>query len=116
METWLKIRTKSSEEMEDCFNFDEVLNIRYFERIGKNTYKVLIRTADCDLECKGITTLQRVKERVVKGSKKYPIKSRVTFTDGTNRIIYSSNDYWVNDNAEEIARIKGKEILKIERL
>ncbi len=116
METRLTIRVKSANEINDWFQFDEVVNIRYFEHIGKNTYKVLIRTADCDLECKGVTTLEHIKERVVKGSKCYPVKSRVIFTDGTNRIIYSLNDYWEQSNAEEIAHIKGKCVSKIERL
>lgn len=116
METRLKVRVKSAKEMDEWFKFDEVVNIRYFKQIGKNTYEVLARTADCDLEYKGVTNLQRIKERVVKGSNCYPLKSRVIFEDGTERIFYSSNEHWEKSNAEEFARINCTKVSKIERL
>ncbi len=116
METWLKIRTKSSEEMDDFFTFDEVLNIRYFKYIGENLYEAVIRTAECDLKCIGTTTLQSFKEKIVKGSGCYPLKSKVTFEDGTERIFYSSSEYWEKVNPKEYARIKNTKVINIERL
>ena len=58
-----------------------------------------------------------IKDRVIKACPdRYPIKSKVTFNDGTTCIIYSDNDYWKYSNVSNCARFNKTDVTKIERL
>lgn len=116
MELWVKVRVKSHKEISAWFAFDEIINIRWYEHIGNNIYNVLIRFCDYDVSFRGVTTLERIKEKVVKASDYYTIKSRVTFSDGSDRIMYACNDYWEKQNATEYAKHHDTTVTKIERL
>lgn len=116
MELWVKVRVKSHEEIRDCFEFDEIIDIRWYEHIGNNIYNVLIRFCDCDVSFRGVTTLERIKQKVVKASDYYTIKSKVAFSDGSERIIYACNDYWEKQNANKYAEYYNTTVAKIERL
>ena len=115
MEIEAKVRSNPA-EMEQYFDFDEVLNIRYYELIGNGIYKVRVRISECNISVKGITTLGYIKERVVRAcSEHYRIKSRVTLENGVVRNIYACNDYWEKEYAERFARYMNSEVEKIER-
>lgn len=116
MEITATIRVRNREEMIDCFEFDEVLNVRFYERKRDSTYKVIIRIPECKLQIRGVTTLEKIKERVVKSSSFFTIKSEVSFADGTTRIIYSNNDYWETEYAQRCALVHNTKVVEIKRL
>lgn len=115
MEIEAKVRS-NSEEIELYFNADEVLNIRYYELIGANVYKVRIRMCECNISVKGITTLQGIKEKVIRACPEhYRIKSKVTLKNGVERVLYACNDYWEEEYAKRFADYMKSEVEKIER-
>lgn len=117
MEIHVKVKVKSHEEMEDCFNFDEILNVRWMEYVGNNIYKVIIRLPECKINIRGVTTLKRIKEKVLDAcATYYTIKNMVTFVNGTTRIIYASNEFWSNEYATICARQQKTKVVSIERL
>lgn len=104
------------EEMEEYFDIDEVLNIRHYELVGGRVYKVRIRIVECDILVNGLTSLEKIKEKVIKACPEYyRIKSRVTLKNGFDRVIYASNDYWEEEYAKRFADYMKSEIEKIER-
>ena len=104
------------EEIQEYFDIDEVLNIRYYELIGGRVYKVRIRMAECNVSVKGLTSLGKIKEKVIRAcSENYRIKSKVTLKNGVERVIYASNDYWEGEYAKRFADYMKSEVEKIER-
>lgn len=115
MEIEAKVRS-NPEEIEMYFHADEVLNIRYYELIGANIYKVRIRMCECNISVKGITTLKRIKEKVIRACPEhYRIISNVTLKNGIKRRIYACNDYWEEEYAKRFADYMNSEVAKIER-
>lgn len=41
MEIQTTVRVRNDQEIEEYFNFDEILNIRYYEKIGENFSRLL---------------------------------------------------------------------------
>ena len=116
----MEIRTivvaNSYEEIDESFEFDEVLNIRYFEKIGKNTYKTIIRIPDCNIRVGNRTTLKHLKEKVMKANPDiYSLKSKVILANGTERIIYTANEDWENEYANRLAELNHSTVVAIER-
>lgn len=106
-------------EMSEYYNFDEVLNIRYFERIGiENLYKVIIRIPECGIKkINRPITLDRLKQKVVKGcTDTLPIHSKVIFANGLSRIIYASTPYWEKEYAKIYADHFKTKVVHIERI
>ncbi len=92
MEIRVKIRA-TQQELSEVFKFDEVLNIRYYEKIdGENLYKAIIRIPECDIrETNHLVTLKNLKQKVVEACEdEFPIQSMVLFTNGASRTIYAS--------------------------
>lgn len=115
MERELKVRSTPG-EIQEFFDIDEVLNIRYFELLGRGIYKVRIRMAECNVTFKGMLSLPKIKEKVIKAcSEHYRIKSKVTLSNGESRVIYSCNSYWENEYAERYAKYKKSEVKRIIR-
>lgn len=114
MEIRTTVRVKNDWEIEEYFEFDEVLNIRYCEKISDKLYRVIIRLPECKISVRSGTTLERIKEKVVKASGYYPIISKVTFTNGTERIMYAHNDYWKDEYAKSCAERHNTEVAEIE--
>ena len=115
MEIEAKVRSNPV-EMEQYFDIDEVLNIRYYELLGGQVYKVRIRMAECNISVKGLTSLGKIKEKVIRAcSEHYRIKSKVTLKNGVERVIYSCNDYWEEEYAKRFAHYMKSEVEKIER-
>lgn len=116
MEIDAKVRS-SSEAMQQYFDIDEVLNIRQYELVGGCVYKVRIRICECNISVKGITTLEKIKEKVIRACPEhYRIESKVTLKNGIERRIYACNDYWEKEYAERFADYMISEVVKIERL
>ena len=92
----LEIRVKihaTQQELSEVFKFDELLNIRFYEKIdGENLYKAIIRIPECDIrETTHPVTLKNLKQKVVEACEDaFPIQSMVLFTNGASRIIYAS--------------------------
>lgn len=117
MEIEVNVRVENYKEMDDCFKFDEVLDIRSCKKIADGIYKVIIRLPECEIKFRGITTLASIKDRVIRACPDfYTIKSRVTFANGTTRIIYANNDYWESEYAKRYAKLNNCKVTKIERL
>ncbi|MBS7297620.1 MAG: hypothetical protein KIG65_00905 [Eubacteriales bacterium] len=115
MEIEAKVRSNPV-EMEQYFDIDEVLNIRYYELLGGQVYKVRIRMAECNISVKGLTSLGKIKEKVIRAcSEHYRIKSKVTLKNGVERVIYSCNDYWEEEYAKRFAHYMKSEVEKLER-
>lgn len=117
MEIRVKVQVENDEEMSECFRFDEVLNIRFCEKIGDGLYMAVIRLPECEINFRGVTTLKNIKQRVVEArSDLYPIKSKVTFLNETEHIIYAGNEFWENEYIERCAELNNSKVIKVERL
>ena len=46
----------------------------------------------------------------------YSIKSKVTFLNETERIIYAGNEFWEKDYIERCAELNNSKVIKVERL
>ena len=115
MERELKVRS-TPDEMQEFFDIDEVLNIRYFELLGKGIYKVRIRMRECDVTFKGVLSLPKIKEKVINAcSEHYRIKSKVTLSNGESRVIYPCNSFWENEYAERYAKYRKSKVERIAR-
>ena len=107
----------TSEEVASFFKFDEVLNIRCYEKIGENRYKMIIRIPECGIRVRNGTTLNRIKQKVLELCEDtFPIQRRVFFKDGTKRIIYAGSSYWEEEYAKRYAEYSGTKIDRIERI
>ena len=49
MEIRTTVRVKNDQEIEEYFDFDEVLNIRYYEKIREKLFRVIIRLPECKI-------------------------------------------------------------------
>ena len=117
MEIKTRVRVKNYQEIRDYFKFDEILDIRFMEQVGEKTYKVVIRLPECHVNIGSSTTLKRIKEKVLEAcAKDYPIKSKVVFANGTERIIHASTDYWESEYAWRFAERDRTSVVKIERM
>lgn len=117
MEIEVKVQVENDKEMNNCFEFDEVLNIRFYEKIGDRLYKAIIRLPECEIKFRGVTTLKKIKQKVVEARPDlYPIKSKVTFLKEEERIIYAHNDFWENEYIERYAKLNNSKVIKVERL
>lgn len=116
MEIRITVRVKNDQEIEEYFNFDEVLNIRYYEKIGEKLFKVIIRLPECKISVRSGISLERIKKKVIEASGLYTIKSKIIFTNGTERIIYSHNDCWEKEYAKNCAESYNTDVAEIERM
>lgn len=115
----INVRIKiSQKEMEEIFFYDDVINVRRYEHIGDDVFKVKLRIPECNMkDSRKIRKFDTIKKEVVNKCKdRFKIVSKVYFKNGEEKIIYSVNDYWEKANAEEFARINKTDILKIERI
>lgn len=118
MEIRVKIRA-TRQELSEVFKFDEVLNIRYYEKIdGENLYKAIIRIPECDIrETNHLVTLKSLKQKVVEACEdEFPIQSMVLFTSGASRTIYASTPYWEAEYAKKYAEYFKTSVMHMERL
>lgn len=116
MEIRTTVRVKNDQEIEEYFDFDEVLNIRYYEKIGEKLFRVIIRLPECKISVRRGTTLVRIKQKTVEVSGYYHIKIKVTFTNGTERIMYAHNTLWVEEYAQKCAECHNTEVAGIEQM
>lgn len=118
MEIRVKVKA-AQEEMSEYFHFDEVLNIRYFEKIGdENLYKTVIRIPECDIKrISRPITLERLKQKVVREcADTFPIHSRVIFANESSRMIYAGTPYWETEYAKHYAEHFKTKVVHIERI
>ncbi len=107
------------EEISEYFHFDEVLNIRYYEKKGnEDLYKTIIRIPECDIKnTNRPITLGRLKQKVVKKCvDSFPIHSKVIFANGSSRMIYASSLYWEAEYAKTYAEHFKTKVVHIERI
>lgn len=116
MEIQTTVRVRNDQEIEEYFNFDEILNIRYYEKIGEKLFKVIIRLPECEISVRKGTTLKSIKEKVIEVSGDYPIKSKVFFTNGTKRMMYAQNEFWAEEYAKNCAERHNTKVAGIERM
>ena len=106
-------------EISEYFHFDEVLNIRYYEKKGdEDLYKTIIRIPECDIKnTNQPITLGRLKQKVVKKCvDSFPIHSKVIFANGSSRMIYASSLYWEAEYAKTYAEHFKTKVVHIERI
>lgn len=119
MEIRVKVKATRS-EVSEFFNFDEVLNIRYYKRIGnEDLYKMIIRIPECDIkETSRPITLKELKRNVAKKctDDSLQICSRVIFADESSRIIYASSGYWEAKYVKIYAEYFKTRVVHIERI
>lgn len=107
----------TSEEVASLIKFDEILNIRYYEKIGENRYKMIIRLPECAIQIRNGMTLNGIKQKVLKLCEEtFPIQSRVFFKDGTIRMIYAGSTYWEEEYAKTYAEHGRTKVDRIERI
>lgn len=100
MELDLRI-SASFEEIESVFEFDDVLLIKYYERIGDNVYKVIARIPECDIKLPvGIVPLEKFRNEVIKACPEvFCVVADVKYKNGLSRRIYAPNEYWLREHS-----------------
>ena len=115
----LELKVKATkEEMETCFSFDEVLNIRYYEQISPGLYFVKIRLPECKgIKTTGVSSLDKIRKKVIK---KCPENFRVVgdacYANKKIRRIYAPNEFWLNEYANIYGREFGSRVLSIRQM
>lgn len=113
MELEFKVKA-TKEEMEACFRFDEVLNIRFYEKIAPELYLVKIRLPECPgLRTTGVSTLDKIRKRVIK---KCPDSFRVVGEAHYVRRIYAPNEFWLREYADIYGREFGIRLLSVKKI
>ena len=115
----INVRIKiSQKEMEEIFFYDDVINVRRYEHIGNDVFKVRLRIPKCDMKgSRKIKKFDTIKEEVInKCKERFKVVSKVYFKNGEEKIIYSPNNYWEKVNAEEFAKVNETDVIKIERI
>lgn len=114
MEVKVKILA-TPEIMERFFSFDEVLDIRYYNKCGKNLFSANIRIPECNLtDSNRQIRISEYKELVIKKCEDtYQIATDVLYSDNTIKRIFASNDYWIKEYAKIHAQMDGLKIIDI---
>lgn len=106
-------------EIEEVFEFDDVLNIRFYERIGRTAFKTIIRIPECDINISSgkIISLEELRQLIVeKCNDAFKIKCNVTFNNGTKRVVYASTNYWKEYNINRLAELYNAKVESIEEI
>lgn len=100
MELRLKISADMN-ELRSTFEYDEVILIKYYERIRPNVYDVIARLPECSLKPPvNVIPLKKFREKVIKACPDvFRITAEVTFENGVSRKIYAVNEYWIREDA-----------------
>lgn len=116
MEINAKIRA-TAKEMDDLFDFDDIVSVRHFKLYKKGVYSVILRVPDCDIiDIKEHMCISEIKEKIVKLYNKCGnkiISASVKFKNGTTKIVYGGSEYWIKCNANSYAKIYNTEVESI---
>lgn len=117
MEIWQKIRAEQK-ELDRVFEYDEVLNIRYIEHLDGELYIVVIRIPECRLRASSHPiSLTNLKRKVIQSAQpSYLLSAKVLFSDGSDRIVYACNDYWLETIAKRHGEIDGVTVKEIQKI
>lgn len=114
MEIDMKVKA-TPEEMKSYFDFDEVLNIRFYEKLEGDIYRIRMRIP----ECKGINKygkpkLGALKKRVVKlCPEEFGITGEAVFEK--RRVFHAPNEYWLQIYIDDFVRRNGYSVVSVNK-
>lgn len=114
MEIELKVKA-TPREMQSYFEFDEVLNIRYYEKLEQDIYRIRIRIQECDgLNKSGVRKLDYLKKKLVKlCPKEFGVAGEAVFEK--KRKFYAPNDYWLERYVNHYADLIGCSVVSLRK-
>ena len=115
----LECKVKATEEeMESCFSFDEVLNIRSYEQISPGLYFVRIRLPECKgIRTTGISNLEKIRKKVIRRCPdSFRVVGDANYANKKTRRIYAPNEFWLHEYANIYGREFGSRVLSIRQM
>ena len=102
-------------EINRIFDFDEIMNIRYIERIDEAKYIIVVRIPECNLKSSNVPVkLSTLRNKIIKAcSDIYVVEADAVYSDGSVRRIYASNKYWIGDHAKRHGETDGLTVKEI---
>lgn len=112
MEIEIKVKA-TPKEMLSYFEFDEVLDIRYYEKIDQDVYRVRIRIPECEGFRKDrVCNLDFLKKKIVKFCpNEYGVVGEAVFEK--RRKFYAPNNYWLEEVVKNYASLMGYKVVSI---